>query len=66
MTKTNKKDATVPEDIYLTVNEVADIMRVSRQLVVKLFKSGAIPATKVGSLWRCRRSAVDAYLSRTT
>ena len=47
----------------MTADDVAEHLRVSRQSVVRLFKRGAIRATKVGILWRCYRVDVDRFMS---
>src|SRR5881227_3316291 len=38
----------------LTVNEVADLLRVSRMTVYRLIKSGEMPALRVGRNYRLR------------
>ncbi len=48
----------------LTVNEVADLLRVSRMTVYRLIKEGAIGALRVGRSYRLREDDVDDYLSR--
>ncbi len=47
----------------LTVNEVADLMRVSRMTVYRLIKDGSIAALRVGRSYRLREDDVDDYLS---
>ena len=47
---------------FLTVAEVADLMRVSTMTVYRLIKSGELPAAKISSSFRLRESDVDAYL----
>ncbi|MDD5747620.1 MAG: helix-turn-helix domain-containing protein [Actinomycetota bacterium] len=48
----------------LTVNEVAQILRVSNMTVYRLVKSKQIPAIKVGKNYRIKESDVDDYLKR--
>jgi excisionase family DNA binding protein len=50
----------------LTVNEVADILRVSNMTVYRLVKSGQIPAIRVGKNYRIKESDVNDYLERGT
>lgn len=50
----------------LTVNEVANILRVSNMTVYRLVKSGQIPAIRVGKNYRIKESDVNDYLSRGT
>jgi excisionase family DNA binding protein len=47
----------------LTVNEVADLLRVSRMTVYRLIKDGSIAALRVGRSYRLREDDVDDYLS---
>jgi len=48
----------------LTVNEVADLLRVSRMTVYRLIKEGQIAALRVGRSYRLREDDVDDYLSQ--
>jgi excisionase family DNA binding protein len=47
---------------FLTVAEVAAIMRVSKMTVYRLVHSGEMPAVRVGRSFRVPESAVDEYL----
>lgn len=47
---------------FLTVQEVADLVRVSSMTVYRLIKAGELPAVRVGRSFRVRESDVDAYL----
>jgi len=47
----------------LTVNEVADLLRVSRMTVYRLINQGQIAALRVGHSYRLREDDVDSYLS---
>jgi excisionase family DNA binding protein len=46
----------------LTVNEVADLLRVSRMTVYRLIKNGELPALRVGRSYRLREEDVHTYL----
>ena len=48
----------------MTVPEVADYLRISRAIVLRLLGSGEIRAKKVGKAWRVQKEAVDEYLAR--
>ncbi|NPV59551.1 MAG: helix-turn-helix domain-containing protein [Actinobacteria bacterium] len=48
----------------LTVNEVANILRVSNMTVYRLVKGGQIPAIRVGKNYRIKESDVNDYLNR--
>ncbi|MCV2394855.1 helix-turn-helix domain-containing protein [Actinotalea sp. M2MS4P-6] len=54
-----------PRVRYLTVAEVAEIMRVSKMTVYRLTKSGELPAVRVGRSYRVPQDALDAYLERS-
>lgn len=47
---------------FLTVAEVATIMRVSKMTVYRLVHSGELPAVRVGRSFRVPEKAVHAYL----
>ena len=47
---------------FLTVQEVADIMRVSTMTVYRIIKSGELPAVRVGRSFRVPEQAVHDYL----
>lgn len=51
----------LPEEQMLTTQEAANVLRVSRQYVVRLVDSGELPAERVGSHRRLRISDVAAY-----
>lgn len=51
---------------FLTVNEVAELMRVSRMTVYRLVHSGELPAVRVGRSFRVPQDALDAYLRSST
>lgn len=47
---------------FLTVAEVADLMRVSKMTVYRLVHSGELPAVRVGRSFRVHEKAVTEYL----
>jgi excisionase family DNA binding protein len=47
---------------FLTVAEVAAVMRVSKMTVYRLVHSGELPAVRVGRSFRVRAKAVHSYL----
>ena len=49
---------------FLTVAEVADIMRVSKMTVYHLVHSGELPAVRFGRSYRVPETAVTAALQR--
>lgn len=48
---------------FLTVQEVADLMRVSSMTVYRLIKAGELAAVRVGRSFRVREADVDSYLA---
>lgn len=50
------------EKEYMSLEEVADLLGVTYQLVYRLAKSGELPAARLGKLYRVSRSDLDAYL----
>lgn len=56
------EDRPVPEMSFMTVAEVAALMRVSKMTVYRLVHQGDLPAVRVGRSFRVPREAVDAYL----
>ena len=52
----------LPEVNFLTVAEVATVMRVSKMTVYRLVHSGELPAIRVGRSFRVPEQAVHDYL----
>ncbi len=50
---------------FLTVQEVAALMRVSKMTVYRLVHSGELPAVRVGRSFRVPEDAVNEYLHRS-
>lgn len=48
---------------FLTVAEVAEVMRVSKMTVYRLLHSGEMPAVRVGRSFRVPQDALDHYLA---
>ena len=49
---------------FLTVAEVADIMRVSSMTVYRLIKAGEVRAVRIGKSYRLAEDDVDRYLAQ--
>ena len=47
---------------YLTVEEVAELVRVSRMTVYRWVRAGELPAVRVGRSFRIPQDALDAFL----
>jgi excisionase family DNA binding protein len=52
----------MPDDQFLTTEEVLDYLQVNLRTVYRLIKAGKLPAVLVGRQWRVRRSDLDAWL----
>ena len=50
---------------FLTVAEVATIMRVSKMTVYRLVHGGDLPAVRVGRSFRVKEEDVDEYLRKS-
>jgi len=50
----------------MTVEEVADYLRVTKITVYRLLKRGNIPAIKVGHGWRFEKSLINEWLQRSS
>ena len=48
---------------FLTVAEVAAMLRVSNMTVYRLINSGAVKAIRIGKSYRIEEAEVDRYLS---
>ena len=53
-----------PRGRFLTVAEVAQLMRVSTMTVYRLLKAGDLASVRVGKSYRIREDDVDAYLAK--
>lgn len=50
---------------FMTVTEVADMMRVSRMTVYRMIHAGDLPAVRFGRSYRVPQEAVQAIVSDT-
>ena len=49
----------------MTLQEVANYLRVTKKTIYRLLEAGKIPATKVGRQWRFDKLAIDEWLHKT-
>ncbi len=47
---------------WLTIDQIADYLQVSKEKVYKLCQRGKMPASKFGGQWRFKKEAVDKWL----
>ncbi len=51
---------------YLTLDEVAEMLRVSKPTVKRVVREQGLPALKLGDrVWRFKRADVEAWVERT-
>jgi len=50
----------------MTLQEMADYLRVTEKTIYRLLRRGKIPATKVGNQWRFDKTLVDEWLQRNS
>lgn len=57
--------------MWLTIEELAEHLKVSKETIYKMAKAKKIPSSKIGNQWRFNRDVIDQWLvseanSRTT
>ncbi|MGD9118911.1 MAG: response regulator [Dehalococcoidia bacterium] len=50
----------------MTLEEVADYLRVTKRTIYRLLDKHTIPSTKVGHQWRFDKAAIDVWLSQSS
>ncbi len=50
----------------MTLQEIADYLRVTEKTIYRLLKRGNIPAAKVGRNWRFEKDSIDEWLQRNS
>jgi excisionase family DNA binding protein len=53
-------------DDLITLEEVADYLRVTRKTIYRLLEKGEIPARRVGHQWRFDKPSIDSWLCQST
>ena len=51
-----------PGSSVLTIDELAEYLKISKSTLYKLAQAGSIPSQKVGKHWRFHKDAVDQWL----
>jgi len=46
---------------WLTIDQIADYLQVSKEKIYKLCQRGRMPASKVGGQWRFKLKTVDQW-----
>ena len=65
MASSQERSESLPDPKFLTIAEVATMMRVSKMTVYRLVHSGELPAVRVGRSFRVPESDVDEYLRKS-
>ena len=53
-----------PSDHIMTIESLAEYLKISRSTLYKLVQDGRLPGQKVGKRWRFHREAIDEWLKR--
>lgn len=51
-------------DRWMTLEEVAKYLRVSKDSIYRLAQKGQIPASKLGNLWRFKKEEIDEWMRK--
>jgi excisionase family DNA binding protein len=54
-----------PEEKYMSIEQVADLLGVTYRLIYRLVRSGELPAARIGKLYRIMQSDLNAYIERS-
>ncbi len=54
----------VTENEIMTVQEVAEYLRLNEMTIYKLAQEGKLPALKIGRSWRFKKGLIDEWFSR--
>jgi excisionase family DNA binding protein len=53
-----------PSDNILTIDALAEYLKISRSTLYKLVQDGKLPGQKVGKRWRFHKEAIDEWLKQ--
>ena len=51
-------------DRWMTLEEVAKYLWVSKDSIYRLAQKGEIPASKLGNLWRFKKEEIDKWMRK--
>ncbi|HUW22582.1 MAG TPA: helix-turn-helix domain-containing protein [bacterium] len=49
-------------DRWMTIEEIAKYLNVSKDSIYRLAQKGEIPASKLGNLWRFKKEEIDEWM----
>jgi len=55
-----------PSDKIMTIEELAEYLKISRSTLYKLLQDGKLPGQKVGKRWRFHQDAIDEWVKSGT
>ncbi|MDP2652714.1 MAG: helix-turn-helix domain-containing protein [Candidatus Omnitrophota bacterium] len=55
-------DTSMVDDVLMTIDDLAQYLRVKKRTIYDWVKKGKIPAIKTVGQWRFRKEKVDAWL----
>jgi len=47
---------------FITVDEIAEYLRISRMTVVRMIEKGELPALKIGRQWRIQKEDFEKWI----
>ena len=53
-----------PSDHIMTIESLANYLKISRSTLYKLVHDGRLPGQKVGKRWRFHKDAIDEWLKQ--
>lgn len=54
----------MPNDDIMTVRELADYLKIAEKTAYRFALEGKVPAFKVGSAWRFRKSEINRWIAQ--
>lgn len=52
----------VDKESFLTIDDLAEYLKISKSTLYKLAQAGKLPGQKIGRHWRFHKDAVDQWL----
>ncbi len=56
----------MPDYTLYTIDEIAEILKVTQRTIYNYIKSGSLRAIKIGKYWRVKRSDLELFLETGT
>jgi len=53
-----------PQDTVLTIDQLADYLKLSKSSLYHLARRGDVPGQKIGRHWRFHKAAIDKWLGQ--